>query len=226
MFRSGALALAATVVAMPVAAQRRTVLDQIAVPHNYYFREMYLPQVTSGPGPAAWSPDGTALVYSMGGTLWRQSVGSGEAVQITDGPGYDHQPDWSPDGRWLVYASYRDDAVELRLHDFTTGADRTLLGDGAVNLEPRWSPDGAKIAFVSTRYLGRWHVFTLAVTAGQPVGEPVRITTDHDSGLPRYYYSVFDHFISPTWSPDGRELILVSNAGRIWGSGGLWRMAA
>ncbi|HET7295671.1 MAG TPA: CehA/McbA family metallohydrolase, partial [Gemmatimonadales bacterium] len=44
--------------------------------------------------------------------------------------------------------------------------------------------------------------------------------------LPRYYYSVWDHYLSPTWSPDGRELILVSNRGHIHGTGGLWRMTA
>jgi GAF domain-containing protein len=31
----------------------------------------------------------------MQGSLWRQRVGSDTASQLTDGPGYDHQPDWS-----------------------------------------------------------------------------------------------------------------------------------
>ncbi|HVR69367.1 MAG TPA: CehA/McbA family metallohydrolase, partial [Vicinamibacteria bacterium] len=52
------------------------------------------------------------------------------------------------------------------------------------------------------------------------------LTEDRSSALPRYYYSAWDHYLSPTWSPDGRELILVSNRGRVSGSGGLWRMAA
>ncbi len=56
--------------AAPVLAQREPVLKQIGVPHNYYFREMYLPQVTTGPGWVAWMPDGLAVVYSMAGTLW------------------------------------------------------------------------------------------------------------------------------------------------------------
>ena len=53
-----------------------------------------------------------------------------------------------------------------------------------------------------------------------------RITEDRESGLPRYYYNGVDQFLSPTWSPDGRELILVSNRGHVWGSGGFWRMPA
>src|SRR5438876_5952553 len=53
-------------------AQREPVLKQVAVPHAYYWREMYVPQVTSGPSAVTWSPDGTELIYSMQGSLWRQ----------------------------------------------------------------------------------------------------------------------------------------------------------
>jgi hypothetical protein len=51
-------------------ADREPVLKQIDVPHHYYYREMYLPQLTTGPSSLTWSPDGKALVYSMGGSLW------------------------------------------------------------------------------------------------------------------------------------------------------------
>ena len=54
------------------AAQREPVLKQVAVPHPYYWREMYVPQVTSGPSAVAWSPDGRDVIYSMQGALWRQ----------------------------------------------------------------------------------------------------------------------------------------------------------
>jgi dipeptidyl aminopeptidase/acylaminoacyl peptidase len=219
-------AAGALLAAAPVSAQRAPVLRQITVPHPYYYREMYLPQVTSGPGQAAWSPDGRDLVYAMQGTLWRQRLGTTEAVQLTDGPGYDSQPDWSPDGRWIVYTSYRDDALELRILDTTTGATQPLVADGAVNLDARWSPDGSRIAFVSTAFEGRWHVWIVPVAGGRVTAPPERITEDRDSGLPRYYYSRFDHYLSPAWSPDGRELLLVSNRGHIWGTGGLWRMEA
>jgi TolB protein len=209
-----------------LAAQRQPVLPQIKVPHSYYYREMYLPQVTSGPSAVTWSPDGRELIYSMQGSLWRQQLGSKVTHQLTDGPGYDYQPDWSPDGRMVVYASYHDDQIELRLLDLSTGRSRSLLADRAVNVEPRWSPDGSRIAFVSTAYEGRWHLFIAPLSSDGSLGPAQRITEDRESGLPRYYYGAHDQYLSPTWSPDGRDLIFISNRGHIWGSGGFWRMPA
>ena len=230
---SSALLLLGTVGAIlppPAVSQREPVLGQIRVPHSYYYREMYLPQATSGPSSATWSPDGRELIYSMQGSLWRQKLGTNEATQLTDGPGYDYQPDWSPEGRFVVYASYRNDRIGLYALDLSTLDSRLLTPDSAVSVEPRWSPDGTLIAYVSTAFQGRWHVYVMSVGRGlsgcRPGCPAVRLTEDHDSGLPRYYYSRYDHYLSPTWSPDGRELILISNRGHIWGSGSFWRMRA
>ncbi|HEY3221215.1 MAG TPA: CehA/McbA family metallohydrolase [Gemmatimonadales bacterium] len=210
-------------------AQRQPVLQQVDVPHAYYWREMYVPQVTSGPSSVTWSPDGRELIYSMQGTLWRQRIGSTEATQLTSGPFYDYQPDWSPDGRSVVFARYAHDAIELVLLDLASGDVTPLTNNHAVNVEPRWSPDGMRIAFVSSVYNGRWHVFILSPAVpdvGAQHAAPLRITEENDSHLPRYYYSTWDHYISPAWSPDGKEIILVSNRGHIHGSGGFWRMEA
>src|SRR5471030_1273620 len=116
-----ASALVATLAAPSAQAQRQTVLKQIDVPHNYYFREMYLPQLTSGPSAVAFSPDGRTLVFSMQGSLWTQSIESTEADELTVGPGYDFQPDWSPDGKHIAFVRYRDDALELAQVDVASG---------------------------------------------------------------------------------------------------------
>jgi TolB protein len=213
------------VFSFPALAQRRPVLPQIDLPHPYYFREMYLPQLTSGPSSVAWSPDSKEVVYSMAGSLWRQRIDSGLAVQLTDGPGYDYQPDWSPDGKSVVYVSYQKDAMELWLLELPSGKTQQLTSGGAVNVEPRWSPDGKQIVFVSTAYNKRFHIFRADVNGGG-LQNVVRLTGETKSDLPRYYYSAFDTEINPVWTRDGKEILFVSNRGHIHGTGGFWRMKA
>ncbi len=206
-------------------AQREPVLKQIDLPHPYYFREMYLPQLTTGPSSAAWSPDSYSLIYSMAGSLWRQELRSDQAEQLTAGPGYDYQPDWSPDGRWIVFARYDHDAVELWSLDLRDGQTRKIMSSGAVNVEPRFSPDGKRLAFVSTSPNGHFHIFVAQFNDGS-LSDIQQLTPENISPLPRYYYSKFDHEISPVWTRDGSEILFVSNRNHIHGTGGFWRMKA
>src|SRR5688572_28051520 len=123
----GMTILAWLLLAIPLGAQQREpVLKQVRVPHSYYWREMYVPQPTSGPSAVTWSPDGRELIYSMQGSLWRQRLGTTEAVQLTTGPTYGYQPDWSPDGRFVAYVSYDGEAIALNLLELRTGRTRTL----------------------------------------------------------------------------------------------------
>jgi TolB protein len=208
-----------------VFAAREPVLKQINLPHAYYYREMYLPQLTTGPSAVAWAPDSRSLVFSMAGSLWRQGIDTSTAEEITAGQGYDYQPDWSPDGRWIIYACYLQDAIELWALNLDTRQTHQLTHGGAVNVEPRFSPDGKRVAFVSTEYNGRFHIF-VGDFANGALQNVQRMTGENRSPLPRYYYSPFDHEISPVWSRDGSELLFVSNRGHIYGTGGLWRMKA
>jgi hypothetical protein len=53
-----------------------------------------------------------------------------------------------------------------------------------------------------------------------------RLTGEHKSDLPRYYYSPIDHEINPVFTRDGRDIIYISNRNHIYGTGGFWRTAA
>jgi TolB protein len=219
------LIASAALFSSPLEAQRRPVLPQIDLPHPYYYRELYLPQLTSGPSSVAWAPDSAEVVYSMAGSLWRQKLDSKEAHQLTDGDGYDYQPDWSPDGKSVIYVSYQKDAMELWLLDVASGKSAQLTNQGAVNVEPRWSPDGKRVVFVSTSFHQRFHVFRADVRDGK-LENVVRLTGETKSDLPRYYYSQYDMEINPAWTRDGQEILFVSNKGHIHGTGGFWQMKA
>src|SRR5258706_12616764 len=147
MLRYHVVLLTAAILSAPVHAERRPVLNQIDLPHPYYFREMYLPQLTTGPSSVAWLPDSRGVIYSMAGSLWKQNVDSTSAEELTAGPSYDYLPDCSRDGRWVVYSKYHNDALELWVLDLKTRETHALTSEGAVNLEARFSPDGARIVF-------------------------------------------------------------------------------
>ena len=107
--------------------------------------------------------------------------------------------------------------------DLQTRETHALTSEGAVNLEARFSPDGSRIAFVSTTFNQRFHIFVGDFRDGRLVNVQ-RLTGENRSSLPRYYYSAFDTEISPVWTADGKEILYVSNRGHIYGSGGFWRM--
>ena len=221
---TGMIVLSATL-GGSLAQVRQPVLGQIALPHNYYYRELYLPQLTSGPSSVSWTADGSAVIYSMQGNLWRQRLESTTAEQLTDGPGADYQPDCSPDGKSVVFVRYNGRSMELMQLDLASGKVSALTSTGAVNVEPRWSPDGERLAYVSTGGSGHF-LLHVAEIRGDRLVSPRKLTPDRRSAVTRYYYSPFDHSINPTWTRDGKELIFVSNREIAHGTGDLVRMPA
>jgi Tol biopolymer transport system component len=202
---------------------RQPVLNQIALPHNYYYRELYLPQLTSAPSSASWTADGKAIVYAMQGSLWRQELGSGTAEQLTDDPGADYQPDCSRDGKSVAFVRYDGRSMELMLLDLPSRKVSPLTSNGAVNVEPRWSPDGQRLAYVSTEGTGHFLLHVAEVRDSRIVSHRT-LTPDQRSTVARYYYSPFDHAINPAWTGDGKELIFVSNHEIAHGTGDIVRM--
>ncbi|WOX07227.1 CehA/McbA family metallohydrolase [Microbulbifer pacificus] len=203
---------------------RAPVLAHVDHPHSYYWREMYIPQLTSGPGQAAFTPDGKALLYSMAGSLWRQALDSDEAWQLTAGPGYDYQPEVSPDGRYAIYTRADGDALELWRLDLDSLESRQLTRTGAANLEPRISPDGKRVVFTSSRDGGHFNLF-IAELGESGLGDVRPLLAPRQSDIDRYYYGPTDHAINPSWSPDGTRIYYLANTEVAWGSGDLWSVA-
>lgn len=103
-------------------------------------------QLTRGPSESfypTWSSDGLEVVASAR-RLNALTVATGEERPLTERPG--SYPDWSPDGRWVVYRSLRDARHELWLVPAAGGEPERLTGREAS--VPRWSPDGEHVYYV------------------------------------------------------------------------------
>ncbi len=107
--------------------------------------------------------------------------------QITDSPGVETGPTLSPDGKTAVYAG--DAAGSFDLYSLRVGGRNPVrLTDSPGNdWQPAFSPDGDRIAFRSDREGGG--IFVMEAT-----GESVRRLSD--TGY------------NPSWSPNGREIVV------------------
>jgi Tol biopolymer transport system component len=101
-------------------------------------------QVTRGQLADApdWSPLGDLIAYMVDPHIWIvkwDAVGFGTVKLSTTGP--DDDPDWSPDGRWIVFETWRDAANHDIYIMTANGAQPTrLTTDSAWEFQPAWRP--------------------------------------------------------------------------------------
>jgi len=191
--------------------------------HNFYFP----PAVNSAPWAPSWAPDGESVVVSMHGSIWSVNVDSGLAVELVSGPAYYSSPNYSPDGRWLIYTA--DDhgrSIGLEILDLETGETHALTDDEEIYMDPSFSPDGTRVVYVSTEPTGYFNVFVRDFAEGQWTAEGVAVTADNSFGKDRLYFGSEDIHINPTWFPNNEELLLVSNRDVALGSGNVFRVPA
>jgi len=100
------------------------------------------------------SPDGSRLAFTALNRLYVMDLPDGEprrltsAVRVTEA-----QPTWSPDGRWIAYATWSGRGEEAgghvrRVRADGSGGPQTLTEIGAVYRQPAWSPDGERIVAI------------------------------------------------------------------------------
>ncbi len=144
-----------------------------------------------------WSPDGTRIAFASadpGGNsdIYVMSADGSDATRLTDNPGRDDGPAWTPDGARIGFTSYGDGNLDI----YVMNAD----GSGVVRLTDHpardelssWSPAGSRILYVSDRDAAPY-VDSVYVMNSDGSGQ-VRLT-DNPAG---------DR--GPAWSPDGTRI--------------------
>jgi Tol biopolymer transport system component len=159
---------------------------------------------------AAWSPDGTRIVFQRDfapapgeldyDILTMRPKGTSER-NLTNSPGVlDHEPNWSPTGRHIAFASAPEAGANNDIYKMRPdGSNRTQLTiDALDNEHPNWSPDGRRIAFNSNRddpIQENFEVYTMRADGG----DVTRLTfNEAGDGL-------------PAWSPNGHRIAFGSN---------------
>ncbi len=170
------------------------------------------------------SPDGRRIAYdqNLRGNMdiYVRSLEGGSPMQITDDPGDEFGPRWSPDGTEIAFYGHNSEGrpVAAVFVVSANGGTPVLVASGpGYNDEVEWSPSGLEMAFRSTR-TRRSEVWLVSRDVlGGAWGTPTQLTD-------------FGCFLAD-WTPDGSrvlctratddsgwEMVLVSREGEV-----LWR---
>jgi TolB protein len=103
-------------------------------------------------------------------------------------------PDFSPDGREIIFTSYKRGNPDLYRRSLSNTAEVAISARKGLNITGIWSPDGSKIALALSKD-GDAEIYTI----NKDGSHPVRLT--NDPALDLY----------PAWSPDGKQLAFLSD---------------
>jgi hypothetical protein len=164
-----------------------------------------MPEPSSIDEEPSWSPAGDSILYSRNfgdrKSLWiMRSDGSGKRQVGPDATtgGY-LQPDWSPDGLRIAFASAN--SIWVMRSD---GSAIRQLTRGEFDSAPTFSPDGRRVVFARASATSTWQLGLMAV--GLDGSHPAPVVVGH---VPEQ--DMFGPLIRPSpariaYSPDGRSL--------------------
>ncbi len=162
------------------------------------------------------SRQGNRLAYVQSATdwnIWRSagpnSIGEpGPPVRWIHSTRGDHNPQFSPDGKRIVFTSHRSGSGNIWMCDSDgSGAIQLTDFDGTGVGSPRWSPDSQQVAFDSDAQ-GHNDIYVVSVEERLA---PRRLTTE-----------TTDEW-RPSWSRDGQSIYFGSNRS---GDSQIWKMPA
>ena len=145
----------------------------------------------------AWSPDSRRIAYvsfeNDRSSVWVQTLRTGNRIQVSNKPGINGAPAFSPDGRKLVLTlGGLDGNLDIHVLDLSTKETRRLTTHRAIDTEGSWSPDGRYIYFTSDRSGGP-QIYRVPAAGGSPE----RVTFEGSYNA------------RPRLSPDGERLAMV-----------------
>ena len=157
-----------------------------------------------------WSKDGRWLACTAGPTfaepnsradIWKFRPDGTGAVNLTpDSPANDAFPDFSPDGRQLVFRSGRDGNHEIYLMNSDGTEPQRLTNHSTTDTMPAFLPGGNQIVSTSNRG-GDYEIYLLNLRSDGSTGEPRRMTNSPGRDT------------HPKFSPDGKWLVFSSERG-------------
>ena len=120
-------------------AAERLVFPQVVAPERFDVRMLR---------DVAVSPDGSAVVYSALGQIYKRALPNGEPTRLTPDSTFEFDPSWSLDGRHIVYTTWSDaTAGRVRLAPAQGDAGRDLVATPGHYTEASFSPDGTEVVY-------------------------------------------------------------------------------
>ena len=91
--------------------------------------------------------------YKAGGSdIWKMDADGSNETQLTFGEGFSFDPAVSPDGRWIAFATTRNDiSTDIWIMSIDGNRPTQLTTHPGVDRSPEWAPDGKTIYFYSDR---------------------------------------------------------------------------